>query len=271
MRQFGLIGYPLSHSFSKGFFANKFAEQHINGVSYENYPLESIAQFDVLWETQKQLEGINITIPYKKMVIPFLQHASSVVQKIQACNCIRKYNNELYGYNTDVIGFEKSLQPYLKPQHQKALILGTGGAAAAVEWVLQKLNINYLLVTRIIPNTIKDEDNNYENAKSNKVSFNKDHYITYENLTNDIVATHTLIINTSPVGMYPNVTEFPMLPYDAISAAHHLYDLIYNPTETIFLQKGKAKGATIQNGLEMLHLQAEASWEIWNATTPLVQ
>lgn len=249
MRQFGLIGFPLSHSFSKGFFAEKFAKENIEMSSYENYPIESMDSFESLWDLNPNLEGINITIPHKKAVIPFLHHASSVVQKIQACNCIRKYNNEWYGYNTDVIGFEQSLKPFLKPYHTKALILGTGGAAAAVEWVLQKLNIQYQLVSR------KESSNS----------------ISYEALSPSIVAAHSLIINTSPVGMYPHVMEAPALPYEAITTKHHLYDLIYNPAMTLFLEQGKAQGATIQNGLEMLHLQAAASWDIWNAKMPFDQ
>ena len=249
MRQFGLIGFPLSHSFSKGFFAEKFAKENMDMCSYENYPIESLERFKSLWESNPNLEGINITIPYKKAVIPFLDHASTVVQKIQACNCIKKYNHQWYGYNTDVIGFEQSLKPFLKPHHTKALILGTGGAAAAVEWVLQKLAIPYQFVSRTP----------------------SDSAISYECLTPVIIQAHSLIINTSPLGMYPNVNEAPFIPYEAISAKHHLYDLIYNPAMTLFLEKGKAKGATIQNGLEMLHLQALASWEIWNAKMPFEQ
>lgn len=249
-RKFGLIGFPLSHSFSKGFFADKFTKEHIVNTQYENYPIESVDQFNQLWQEEPQLEGINITIPHKKVVIPFLDHPSSVVKAINACNCIRKYNGKLYGYNTDVIGFEKSLTPFLQPHHQKALILGTGGAAAAVAWVLEKLGITFKYVSRT--------------AIGNEV-------IGYEGLDSSIIKEHLLIINTSPVGMYPNVNDTPALDYTAITPAHHLYDLIYNPSETLFLTKGKERGASIQNGLEMLHLQAEASWEIWNSTTPLVQ
>jgi shikimate dehydrogenase len=179
-----------------------------------------------------------------------LDHASTVVNAINACNCIRKYNGKLYGYNTDVIGFEKSLQPFLQPHHQKALILGTGGAAAAVAWVLQKLGISFKYVSR---------------------SSNGEEVIIYEALNNTILHEHHLIINTSPVGMYPHVNEAPNLNYEALTDKHHLYDLIYNPAETLFLTKGKERGASIQNGLEMLHLQAEASWEIWNSATPFVQ
>jgi len=249
VRQFGLIGFPLSHSFSKGFFAEKFAKENIELTSYENYPIENMDSFISLWDSNPNLEGINITIPHKKSVIPFLNHASTVVEKIQACNCIRKYNNEWYGYNTDVIGFEQSLKPFLKPYHTKALILGTGGAAAAVEWVLTKLNIQYQFVSRTA----------------------KPGVINYSDISPSIMEAHTLIINTSPLGMFPNVSEAPALPYEAITSKHHLYDLIYNPALTLFLEKGKQQGATIQNGLEMLHLQAAASWEIWNAKMPFDQ
>lgn len=249
MRQFGLIGFPLSHSFSKGYFTNHFLTENILDAQYENYPIESIDSLTDLWKNNPDLKGLNVTIPYKKLVIPFLQHTSSVVQSIQACNCIKLHQGALYGYNTDVIGFEKSLLPYLQPHHQKALIFGTGGAAAAVEWVLKKLGIAYQLVSR-------------------KAS---EGCISYASLTQDMIAAHTLLIHTSPVGMFPNVDEAPNLPYEAITSKHHLYDLVYNPAVTKFLEKGAAQGATTQNGLEMLHLQADASWEIWNSETPFIQ
>jgi shikimate dehydrogenase len=249
VRQFGLIGFPLSHSFSKGYFANYFLQENILDAQYENFPIESIDLFKSLWEQNPSLQGLNVTIPYKKLVIPFLQHTSSVVQSIQACNCIKLHQGALYGYNTDVIGFEKSLLPYLQPHHQKALIFGTGGAAAAVEWVLKKLGIAYQLVSRTA----------------------SEGCISYESLTNDVIAAHTLLIHTSPLGMFPNIEEAPNLPYEAITSKHHLYDLVYNPAVTKFLEKGAAQGATIQNGLEMLHLQADASWEIWNSETPFIQ
>jgi shikimate dehydrogenase len=186
-----------------------------------------------------------VTIPYKKEVIAFLQHSSPVVQAIKACNCIRKFNNELYGYNTDVIGFEKSILPFLKAHHTHALILGTGGASAAVQWVLEKLNIQYQVVSR----------------KENAIDGN----LSYEQLNKSIIESHTLIINTSPLGMFPNMHEAPPIAYEAITAQHHLYDLVYNPRETLFMQKGLEKRATVQNGLDMLHIQAEESWAIWNA------
>lgn len=249
MRKFGLIGYPLSHSFSQGFFTEKFLAENITDAVYQNYPIEALAAFNLLWEGNSELQGLNVTIPYKKAIIPFLDKPSSVVQAIAACNCIRKFNGAYYGYNTDVIGFEKSLLPFLKPHHTKALILGTGGASAAVVWVLNKLRIKYLIVSRT----------------------SGDNKINYKDLTEAIVGEHTLIINTSPVGMYPNLDQAPEIPYDAINAKHHLYDLIYNPAETLFLKKGAAQGASTQNGLAMLHIQAEESWTIWNAPTPITQ
>ena len=251
MRQFGLIGYPLSHSFSQKFFTEKFLQENIANASYHNFPIPSMESFTALWKENPNLEGLNVTIPYKKEVIPFLQHSSAVVQEIHACNCIRKFNNELYGYNTDVIGFEKSLLPFLQPHHTHALILGTGGAAAAVRWVLQKLNIQFQLVSR--------KTNTIEANTEMKAS------LSYDQLSASVIETHTLIINTSPVGMYPNVNEAPPIAYEGITAQHHLYDLVYNPTETLFMQKGLEKGATVQNGLAMLHIQAEESWAIWNA------
>ena len=211
-------------------------------AQYTNFPISSIESFAALWKEHPSLEGLNVTIPYKKEVIAFLQHSSPVVESIKACNCIRKFNNELYGYNTDVIGFEKSLLPFLQPHHTHALILGTGGASAAVQWVLQKLNIQFQVVSR------KGNAN-----------------LTYDQLSASVIESHTLIINTSPLGMYPNTNEAPPIAYDAITAQHHLYDLVYNPTETLFMKNGLAKGATVQNGLAMLHIQAEESWAIWNA------
>ena len=261
MRQFGLIGYPLSHSFSQKFFTEKFLQENIVNASYQNFPIPSMESFGAIWKENPNLEGLNVTIPYKKEVIPFLQHSSAVVQEIHACNCIRKFNNELYGYNTDVIGFEKSLLPFLQPHHTHALILGTGGAAAAVRWVLQKLNIQFQLVSRkgnaIEANTL--EENTLEKNTEMKAS------LSYDQLPASVIETHTLIINTSPLGMYPNVNEAPPIAYEGITAQHHLYDLVYNPTETLFMQKGLEKGATVQNGLAMLHIQAEESWAIWNA------
>jgi shikimate dehydrogenase len=261
LRQFGLFGYPLSHSFSQHFFSEKFLKENIMNAQYDNFPIESIQSFAALWKEHPSLEGLNVTIPYKKEVIPFLQHSSPVVQAIKACNCIRKFNNELYGYNTDVIGFEKSLLPFLQAHHTHALILGTGGASAAVQWVLQQLNIQYQVVSR------KANTQELNTIKENTLELNTEikYKLSYEQLNKSIIESHTLIINTSPLGMYPNVHEAPPIEYDAISPLHHLYDLVYNPTETLFMKNGLAKGATVQNGLDMLHIQAEESWAIWNA------
>ena len=230
-------------------------------AQYDNFPIESIQSFAALWKEHPSLEGLNVTIPYKKEVIPFLQHSSPVVQAIKACNCIRKFNNELYGYNTDVIGFEKSLLPFLQAHHTHALILGTGGASAAVQWVLQQLNIQYQVVSR------KANTQELNTIKENTLELNTEikYKLSYEQLNKSIIESHTLIINTSPLGMYPNVHEAPPIEYDAISPLHHLYDLVYNPTETLFMKNGLAQGATVQNGLAMLHIQAEESWAIWNA------
>lgn len=242
MRLYGLLGYPLSHSFSQKYFTEKFQSLGLLDASYENFSLPNIHALQEILDHRQGLEGFNITIPYKKEVLQFLDHASEAVQEIGACNCVRIVKGKRYGYNTDVVGFEQTLAPFLKPHHQKALILGTGGASAAVEWVLKKLGIVYLSVSRT--------------ASENTIS--------YEQISQEIMNTHTLVINTTPLGMYPNVDACPNLPYQFMNHTHHLFDLVYNPAETQFLTKGKSQGASIQNGWEMLILQAEESWRIWN-------
>lgn len=242
MRHFGLIGYPLSHSFSAQFFKDKFAKEGITDAVYELYPITSLAAFPAL-VTNHRLSGLNVTIPYKQEVIAYLDEVSPVVAVIGACNCIHIRNGRSMGYNTDVIGFAQSLRPLLKPHHRAALVLGTGGAAKAVIYVLKQMGIEYLSVS----------------------SSNKEGSISYESLDKDILQRHTIIINTTPLGMYPHVDKLPPVPYQYIDNSHLLYDLIYNPAETVFLREGKARGATIKNGLEMLIIQAEESWKIWNA------
>jgi shikimate dehydrogenase len=242
MKVYGLIGYPLSHSFSKGFFAEKFQREHIQQCVYENFPIPTIADLSTLLEQQPQLCGLNVTIPYKEVVMPYLDELSDAAAKIKAVNCIRFHNGKKIGYNTDVIGFKKSLQPFLQPHHTQALVLGTGGAAKAVMYVLDELGIKYTLVSRTGGEGV----------------------ITYASINEEIIASHTLIVNTSPLGMYPNTDVAPQLPYEYITSRHLLYDLIYNPEKTLFLQKGVERGAVIKNGHEMLILQAEASWDIWN-------
>jgi len=242
MRQFGLIGYPLSHSFSKKYFAQKFEKEKLTGFSYENYPIASIEQLPLLLENNPLLEGINVTIPYKEQVLSFLSDQSAVVKEIRACNCIKIENGRLIGHNTDVMGFEQSLMPKLGSNHRHALILGTGGAAKAVAYVLSKLNIEYRFVSR-------------KNAADN---------FSYETITPKVLSIYTLIINTTPLGMYPNIDECPFLPYQLLTHHHYLFDLIYNPEKTLFLKKGEEQGAVIKNGDDMLLIQAEESWNIWN-------
>ncbi len=242
MKVYGLIGYPLSHSFSKGFFAEKFQREGIQQCVYENFPIPTIADFPGLLQAQPQLSGLNVTIPYKEAILPFLDELSPAAAKIKAVNCIRFHDGRKTGYNTDVIGFKKSLLTFLQPHHTRALVLGTGGAAKAVMYVLEELGIAYTLVSRTAADGV----------------------VTYASLDAAMMAAHTLIVNTSPLGMYPDVDKAPPLPYECLSSQHLLYDLIYNPEKTLFLQKGAARGAAVKNGHEMLILQAEASWDIWN-------
>ena len=244
MRLFGLLGKTLKHSFSKGYFTEKFAREGLTDHQYENFELESISQLPLLLSQHADLNGLNVTIPYKEEVIPFLHIQDEVVRKIKACNCIKINNGKLYGFNTDVIGFKQSLEKELKPSHKKALVLGTGGAAKAVQYALDLLDIEYLIVSRT----------------------KREGVLSYEELTGDIISEYMLIINTSPVGMFPKVDEAPQIPYEFITPGHYLFDLIYNPEKTRFLQDGESRGATIQNGHEMLIIQAEESWKIWNST-----
>ncbi|HUM51695.1 MAG TPA: shikimate dehydrogenase [Chitinophagales bacterium] len=242
MKQFGLIGYPLSHSFSKGYFAEKFAKENIVDCKYDVFPLEKIEDFDELCNTHKNFVGLNVTIPYKEKIIPYLDDLDETAANIGAVNTIKFSNGKKIGFNSDVYGFEMSLKPFLKPYHTQALILGTGGASKAVEYVLRKLGISFQYISR---------------TKSEKS-------ISYEEVNELIIHHSKLIINTTPIGMYPNVEDAPTIPYNFITDNHLLFDLIYNPEETLFLKKGKEKYAQTKNGLEMLYLQAERSWEIWN-------
>ncbi len=244
MRQFGLIGYPLTSSFSKKYFAKKFEQGQITGCAYDNYPLVNINELPRLLAQTDNLEGLNVTIPYKMQVMPFLHEATDAVKEMNACNCIRIVNGKLYGHNTDVTGFERSFVPLRKDCHQKALVLGTGGAAAAVEYVLKALRIPYMMVTR---NT---------SGKPNTIH--------YDGVNENVLKEHLIIINTTPLGMSPDVNSAPPIPYQYISPEHYLYDLVYNPAETLFLKWGKERGATIKNGADMLVIQAEESWKIWN-------
>lgn len=242
MKLYGLIGKPLKHSFSAAYFNAKFAAEELAGHQYQNFELENIAALPQLLQQQHDLVGLNVTIPYKKEVLPYLHHVDDTVQQIGACNCIKIKEGKLYGYNTDVIGFSQSLQQYLQPQHKKALVLGTGGSSNAVQYALRQLGIAYHLVSR----------------QKGLETF------SYEDLNASIMREHLLIINTTPLGMFPNVDAAAPIPYEAITAQHLLFDLVYNPPKTLFLQKGEAQGAAICNGDQMLVLQAEAAWAVWN-------
>lgn len=243
MKRFGLIGKTLKHSFSKTYFAKKFAEEGIRDCSYENFELSSIKEFPNLIAANPELKGLNVTIPYKEDVIQFLNFKNEIVEGTGACNCIKIEDGELFGYNTDVIAFRDSLQKQLRPFHKCALILGTGGASKAVQYALKQMGIDYLLVSR--------------NKKENQLG--------YEDVGNDVIEGHQIIINTTPLGMYPNVDQDPPIPYQYLASQHLLYDLTYNPPKTKFLAQGELKGAQVINGYEMLLAQAEESWRIWNS------
>lgn len=249
MRRFGLIGFPLSHSFSARYFAEKFKNENITDAIYENFAIDSIEKIPEILEKYPDLEGLNVTIPYKEKIIPYLDDLDKSAKVVEAVNTIKFIRNEggktiLVGYNTDIYGIQGVLQNYLTCHHKRALILGTGGASKAVAYILRKLAVHCDLISR---------------RKTENI------YKTYEELTAEDIKDVQLIINTTPLGMYPDVNAAPEIPYESIFNHHVLFDLIYNPEETVFLAKGKAMGATTVNGMEMLKMQAEKSWKIWNA------
>ncbi len=244
MRKLGLLGKNISYSFSKTYFKRKFEDENIEGISYENFDIQSIHLFPSIINNTKGLKGLNVTIPYKQEVLPFLDKINKKAKAIGAVNTIKiTKKGKLVGYNTDYYGFSKSLEPLLKPHHKKALILGTGGASKAIAYSLKKLGISYYYVSR---------------KQSEGVTY------TYESLSKSIIETHQIIINCTPLGTFPNVNDCPNIPYDGITNHHILFDLIYNPEETKFLQHGRQQNAVTSNGLNMLKLQAEKSWSIWN-------
>ncbi|MBI1344552.1 MAG: shikimate dehydrogenase [Terrimonas sp.] len=242
MKIYGLIGFPLSHSFSTKYFAEKFRKENIRNCRYENFPLHAIDDFPALI-AEHEMAGLNVTIPYKEKVLSFLDDRTAVVAETGACNCIKFENGKLIGYNTDVVGFEKALLSDWEPRLQQALVLGSGGAAKAVVYVLKKLRIPFRIVSR------KEKGAGY---------------LGYGELVPDLIREHELIINTTPIGMFPDITGTPLSDFQAIGGNHFLFDLIYNPEQTLFLQKGAERGAKVQNGMEMLRIQAEESWNIWN-------
>lgn len=243
--KFGIIGKNISYSFSRKYFLEKFKIMGFDNYQYYNFDIPEIEEFPfILYQRKEDFGGLNVTIPYKETIIKYLDEVESEAQKIGAVNTIKVTDDDqLVGYNTDVYGFQKSIEPLLKNHHKKALILGTGGASKAIAYVFNKLNIAYKFVSR------KEVEN----------------MLTYEMLSAEIMNEYSIIVNCTPIGTHPNIEDAPAIPYQYLSNEHLLYDLIYNPAETKFLQEGKKHGASIKNGLEMLELQAEKSWEIWNS------
>lgn len=240
---YGLIGKNISYSFSKSYFKKKFLNEKLIGNSYVNFDLQKIEEVNSILKKYSNLKGLNVTIPYKEAILPFLDELSDDAFKIGAVNTIKVTKNGLTGYNTDHYGFKKSLLSHINNTHKKALILGTGGASKAIAFVLNELNISYKFVSR----------------KPTK------HSLSYQSLTEQIIAEYTLIINCTPLGTFPDIEEKPSIPYQYLTSEHLLYDLIYNPEETSFLKSGKQRGAKICNGLPMLEFQAEKAWSIWNS------
>ena len=244
MDKYGLIGYPLVHSFSRGFFNEKFLAEEIN-AEYVNFEIPTIEEFRSVVKNNPELKGLNVTIPYKEQITPYLDGLSGNAKLIGAINVIRfdrsKGKLKLIGHNSDIIGFKQSIEPLLQPYHKKALILGTGGSAKAVFYGLTQLGLPAVYVSR---EPIKEA-------------------LTYQSLNETILKEYNVIINCTPVGMFPNINSYPDIPYQYLTGEHLLYDLLYNPNETLFMKKGKEQGATVKNGLEMLLLQAFVSWDIW--------
>ena len=238
MKRFGLIGKNISHSFSEQFFTQKFNVESISDTSYKTYDVQDISDVEELIENEN-LNGFNVTIPFKEQIISFLDELSPEAEKIGAVNCVKIQNGKKIGYNTDVYGFEKSIRPLLENHHKQALILGDGGAAKAVKFVLDRLGISHKTVSR------KGE-------------------LKFSDLTKEHIQTHSVLINCTPLGTFPHHMTYPEIPYEFIDEKNLLYDLVYNPEKTIFLEKGEIQNAKIKNGYEMLVLQAEKSWEIWN-------
>lgn len=241
MTKYGIIGYPLGHSFSRGFFTEKFARESID-AQYLNFEIPDVAMLSDVLRDNPELRGLNVTLPHKQAVIPLLDEMSEEAMEIGAVNVIRVRNGKLKGFNSDIIGFTNSIKPLLQPHHRKALVLGTGGASKAIRVGLNRLGIEWTYVSRSP----------------------RDGMVTYEDITAETLQEYTVIVNCSPVGMFPKVDAAPAIPYELLSPQHLLFDCVYNPEETLFMKKGREQGATVKNGLEMLHLQAAASWNFWN-------
>jgi len=248
MKTFGLIGHRLGYSFSRNFFTEKFAKENRPDCEYVNFELDNIAEFPGVFEQGKDICGLNCTIPYKQQIMQFLDEIDLEAAQVGAVNTVKivwnKDQRKLKGFNTDVYGFENSLRPLLEEKHCKALILGTGGASKAIKFVLNKLDIEFI--------SASIEETLFENE------------IRYNQITEELLKEYQIVIHATPIGTFPNVDQCPEIPYQAISPDHVLFDLVYNPEETLFLKKGKEQGAKTKNGLKMLHLQAIRAWEIWN-------
>lgn len=242
---FGLLGKSLKHSFSKSYFEKKFHDNGLNGHSYQNFELASIEEFPGLLRQNPDLRGMNVTNPYKESVMQFMDELSPEATEIGAVNCIKIVNNRLIGFNTDAYGFAQSIKPFLDNNHERALILGTGGAAKAVAYALQKTGLEVYFVS--------------SSAKTKQNTF------LYPEINGHVMAAFKLVVNATPLGMHPEEDTCAPLPYHLFTKTHLAYDLVYNPEKTVFLKRAHANGAVIMNGLSMLHLQAEKSWEIWSA------
>ena len=239
--RFGLVGKNISYSFSKGYFKNKFSDLGLEGYSYENFDLQRIEKFPEMLKSNPDLMGLNVTIPYKREVIPYLDDLDAKAQEIGAVNTIQFAGKRLIGHNTDAYGFQKSIEPFLQPQHTQALILGTGGASKAIAFVFGQLGIGFTYVSR--------------NPDRNQVG--------YGDLDRPLLHDHPIVVNCTPLGTHPDIARKPNIPYKHLTDQHLLFDLIYNPEKTAFLEEGERRGAQIVNGLRMLQLQADRAWEIW--------
>ena len=241
MTKYGIIGYPLGHSFSRGFFTEKFAREGID-AQYLNFEIPDAGMLLDVLRDNPELHGLNVTLPHKQAIIPMLDELSDEAREIGAVNVIRVRDGRLKGFNSDIIGFTESIRPLLQPHHKQALVLGTGGASKAICVGLKRLGLEWKYVSRTP----------------------REGMITYEDITAETLQDYTVIVNCSPVGMFPKIDQAPAIPYEHLTPKHLLFDCVYNPEDTLFMQKGRAQGATVKNGLEMLHLQAIASWRFWN-------
>ncbi len=239
---YGLVGFPLEHSFSQRYFSEKFEAQKIN-ANYQNFELDTIMQFPSLFQKGMHLKGLNVTIPYKESILPFLDELDEDAKIIGAVNCIRFTENKLIGHNTDHQGFRLSIEPLIQQYHRKALIFGSGGSSKSVEFALRKMGIDYKIVSR---------------------NYTLENTIHYNDISGSILNEYKILINCTPLGMFPNIDSCLPIDFDWISAEHLFFDLVYNPIESVFLRRGREKGATTKNGYEMLTIQADESWKIWN-------